>query len=267
MKQILSTKNPLIKQIIKLEQKSSLRRKSQRFVVEGQREIFLALQANYQFEKILFAPQIFDIDELKKVFTLPPGVELIQISLEVYQKIAYRKTTEGIIGIAKWKDHSLENLKLSDKPLILIAENVEKPGNIGAMLRTADAANLDAFIVANPVTDIYNPNIIRSSLGALFTVQVATAYTTEIIQFLQKNNITLFAATLQDSQPYFEQDFTQPSAIAVGSEAYGLTGQMREAAFRNILIPMEGKIDSLNVSVSAAILIFEAKRQRKTLRK
>ncbi len=263
MKKIVSPKNPLIKEIIRLEQKSSLRRTTQKFVVEGRREIFLALEAQYHFEKILFTPQLFDINELTQKFTFFPDTELIEISQEVYQKIAYRKTTEGIIGIARWKDHSLENLKLSTEPLILVAENVEKPGNIGAMLRTADAANLDALIIANPITDIYNPNIVRSSLGALFTVQVATASTAEIINFLQSSNITLFAATLQDSQPYYDQDFTQPTAIAVGSEAYGLTEQMRSAAYRKILIPMEGKIDSLNVSVSAAVLIFEAKRQRK----
>ena len=156
----------------------------------------------------------------------------------------------------------LANLKLSENPLILVAEAPEKPGNIGALLRTADAAGLDAVLIANPKSDLYNPNIVRSSVGCLFTNQIATGTTSEIIEFLKQREISIYCATLQDSQPYHMQDFTTPTALVVGTEATGLTQDWRDAACQNIIIPMQGAIDSMNVSVAAAVLIFEAKRQR-----
>ncbi len=150
----------------------------------------------------------------------------------------------------------------TENPLILIAEAPEKPGNIGAILRTADAAKVDAVFIANPKTDLYNPNIIRSSVGCVFTNQIATGSTSEIIDFLKKNNISIYAAALQASKPYHQIDFTQSAAIVVGTEATGLSQEWRENSTQNIIIPMSGEIDSMNVSVAAGILIFEAKRQR-----
>ena len=141
-------------------------------------------------------------------------------------------------------------------------EAPEKPGNIGALLRTADAANLDAVIIANPRGDLYNPNIIRSSVGCLFTNNIATGTTSEIIAFLKERKINFYCATLQNSTGYHTQDYTHPTALVVGTEATGLTQEWRDAATQNIIIPMQGAIDSMNVSVAAAILIFEAKRQR-----
>ncbi len=263
MKLISSTKNPLIKEVLRLQQKSSYRKKTRKFVVEGRREVRLALEAGYRFEYLFIQPEILGAEYIKQLSSSNKHkAELIEISTEVYKRLAYRDSTEGILGIGHWKDHSFKHLKLSDNPLVLIAENIEKPGNIGAMLRTADAAKLDALIIANPITDLYNPNIIRSSVGGVFTVPVVLARTKEIIDYLKDKKIRLFAATLQNSNAYFKEDYTKPTAIAVGSEAHGLTEEMRRAAYKNILIPMEGKLDSLNVSVSAAILTFEAKRQR-----
>ena len=151
----------------------------------------------------------------------------------------------------------------SKKPLILIAEGIEKPGNIGALLRSADAANVDAVLIANPKSDLYNSNIIRSSVGCVFTNQIATGTSEEIIAFLQKSNISIYAATLQNSNEYYKENYIESSAIAVGTEATGLSEIWREAANQNVNIPMQGQIDSMNVSVSAAIILFEAKRQRK----
>jgi TrmH family RNA methyltransferase len=187
---------------------------------------------------------------------------LIEISREVYQKLAYRDTTEGIIAVAKTKSHQLSDLQLPKNPLILVMESIEKPGNIGAMLRTCDAAKVDAVIIANPKTDLYNPNMVRSSVGCLFTNQIATASTEETIDFLQQNNINFYSATLQNSTSYHTQNFSKPTALVVGTEATGLTEPWREKATQNIIIPMQGEIDSMNVSVAAAILLFEAKRQR-----
>ena len=153
----------------------------------------------------------------------------------------------------------------TDSPLLLVAEAPEKPGNIGALLRTADAANIDAVIIANPKTDLYNPNIIRSSVGCVFTVPIATGSTTEVIDFLKAKSINSYCAALTASKPYYEVSFKKASAIVVGTEDQGLTEEWLTHSTQNIIIPMEGVIDSMNVSVAAAVLIFEAKRQRVNL--
>jgi len=257
---ITSIQNPLIKEILQLQSKSRTRKKSGLFIIEGKREISLALKGGYTLEKILFCPEIFNENDLD---TFQAATEhSIQITIEVYQKVAQRGGTEGIIAIAKSKELLLENITLKDNPLILVAEAPEKPGNIGALLRTADAANIDAVLIANPKTGIYNPNIIRSSIGCVFTNQIATGTTAEIITFLKRNNIAIYCASLQTTTDYTSQDFTKPTAIVVGTEAVGLSEEWLENATQNISIPMQGQIDSLNVSVSAAILVFEVKRQR-----
>ncbi|KVV14140.1 RNA methyltransferase [Flavobacterium sp. TAB 87] len=259
MKQITSVQNPFIKSLVLLQEKAKARKESGTFLIEGLREISIAIKGGYAIETVLFVPEICSEQEVKQVVVY---AELIEISKEVYHKLAYRDTTEGILAIAKTKSLQLKNLQLSDNPLILVAEAPEKPGNIGALLRTADAANLDAVIIANPKSDLYSPNIVRSSVGCLFTRQIATGTTTEIIAFLKEKNINFYCATLQNSTSYDTQNFTKPTALVVGTEATGLTQEWRDAATQNIIIPMQGEIDSMNVSVAAAILIFEAKRQR-----
>lgn len=259
MKQITSIQNPFIKSLVLLQEKAKNRKQTGTFLIEGVREISLAVKGNYQIETILFYPEICSEIEARK---LAPNAELIEINKDVFQKLSYRETTEGVLAVAKSKSLQLSDLKLSATPLILVAEAPEKPGNIGALLRTADAANLDAVIIANPKSDLYNPNIVRSSVGCLFTNQIATATTAEIISFLKEKNINFYCATLQNSTSYHTQDFTKPTALVVGTEATGLTQEWRDAATQNIIIPMQGEIDSMNVSVAAAILIFEAKRQR-----
>lgn len=260
MKQITSIQNPFIKSLVQLQEKAKMRKQTGTFLIEGLRELSLALKGNYEIETILFLPDLIAESQIYKLVN--QSTETIEISKEVYQKLAYRDTTEGIIAIAKTKSLLLSDLKLSENPLILVAEALEKPGNIGAILRTADAANLDAVIIANPKCDIYNPNVVRSSVGCLFTNNIATGTTTEIIAFLKEKNIRFFSATLQNSNAYHTQDYTLPTALVVGTEATGLSEEWREAATQNINIPMQGQIDSMNVSVAAAILIFEAKRQR-----
>lgn len=259
MKQITSVQNPFIKSLVLLQEKSKARKQTGTFLIEGHREIELAQKGGYEIETILFLPEISSENDTKK---LSGSAELIEISKEVYQKLAYRDTTEGILAVAKSKNLSLSELNLGKNPLVLIAESPEKPGNIGAMLRTADAANMDAVIIANPKSDLYSPNIVRSSVGCLFTNQIATGTTEEIIAFLKEKNINIYCATLQDSTGYHTQDYTTPTALVVGTEATGLTQEWRDNSTQNIIIPMQGAIDSMNVSVAAAILIFEAKRQR-----
>ena len=259
MKEITSIQNPLVKSLLQLQEKSKVRKQTGTFLIEGIREITLAIKGGYQLETILFLPTL--ISE-KQARDLGNGADLIVISQDVYQKLAYRDSTEGILAVARAKDMGTEGLQLRNNALVLVAEAPEKPGNVGALLRTADAAALDAVIIANPKSDIYNPNIVRSSVGCIFTNRIATGTTSQIIAFLKRHNFNIFCATLQDSKAYHEQDFTGPTALVVGTEATGLTQEWREAATQNIIIPMQGAIDSMNVSVAAAVLIFEAKRQR-----
>jgi TrmH family RNA methyltransferase len=179
--------------------------------------------------------------------------------------MAYRESTEGIIAIAKYKEHNLSNLSIQSNrsPLIIVLERVEKPGNLGAILRTAEAAGVDAVIVCDPLTDLYNPNLIRASIGGVFSVPTVVCTSEECIGFLKANKINILTAQLQDSYEYYDYDMTAATAIVMGTESTGLTQKWREAADAHIRIPMLGRLDSLNVSVSAAILMYEAVRQRK----
>jgi TrmH family RNA methyltransferase len=260
MKQITSPQNPYIKQLVQLQEKAKARRQSGTFLIEGQRELELARKGGYDIETVLFVPDM--LSERQTAQLAGRTADLIEISRDVYQKLAYRDTTEGVIAIAKSKSLSLDDLQLRENPLVLVAEATEKPGNLGALLRTADAAKLDAVIIVNPKGDLYNPNIVRSSVGCLFTNQIATGTTDEVIAYLTSKKINIYCATLQDSAFYHEQDYTTGTALVVGTEATGLTQAWRDASTKNIIIPMQGEIDSMNVSVAAAILIFEAKRQR-----
>jgi len=264
IKQISSVQNSLVKKIVLLKEKSRERKKTGLFVLEGYRELQLALKGKFHIKNLFFQPDLISenkVSKLLKEYESQP--EIIAVTKEVYQKMAYRETTEGLIAMVDAKSNSLDELRLTSKnPLILVAEAPEKPGNIGALLRTADAANLDAVIIANPKTDLYNPNIIRSSVGCVFTNTTATASTSDVITFLRKNNISIFCATLSASKNYTENNFKKSSAIIVGTESTGLSAAWLKNSDQNIIIPMEGEIDSINVSVSAGILIFEAKRQR-----
>jgi RNA methyltransferase, TrmH family len=260
MKQISSSQNPYIKSLVLLQEKAKARKQSGTFLIEGMREIELALKGNYEIETVLFLPELVSEKQITKLSN--NQIDFIEISKEVYQKLAYRDTTEGIIAIAKTKSLHLSDLVLPKNPLVLVLEALEKPGNIGAILRTCDAAHIDAVIIANPKTDLYNPNIVRSSVGCLFTNQIATGTTEEVLAFLLEKKITIFGATLQNSNSYHLQDYTAASALVVGTEATGLSQAWRDANSKNIIIPMQGEIDSMNVSVASAILIFEAKRQR-----
>jgi len=261
MKEITSLKNPKIKNLLLLKEKSKQRREQGLFIIEGKREVTLALKSGYTIETIFFNPILFsesDPQQLEK-----HNIESVQIDSKIYEKVAYRGRTEGIFAVAKCKDLSLNQLSIKSKnPLILVAESPEKPGNIGALLRTADAAKVDAVLIADPRTDLYNPNVIRSSVGGIFSTQIAVGTSEEIIAYLKKHNIAIYSAILQDSKPYTEPNFQNPTALVIGTESTGLSEQWRSEATQCIHIPMLGHVDSMNVSVAAGILMFEAKRQR-----
>jgi len=257
---ITSVQNPRIKQLLVLQQKSSERRKTGLFVVEGRRELQHCLDAGYEVETI-FVNSEFPSSQPTSHFSLLAS-HFITVSPQVYEKIAYRGSTEGVIAIVRSRPFALDDLQLPENPLVVVLESVEKPGNLGAVLRSADAARADAVIVCDPLTDLYNPNLIRASIGAIFTVPCVACSTEQCIAFLRNRDISILTAQLQDSHLYYDTDMTGPTALVMGTEATGLTQPWREAAAAHIRIPMLGRLDSLNVSVSTAILLFEAVRQR-----
>lgn len=261
--QITSIQNPKIKKLLLLQQKSSERRKEGLFVVEGQRELMHCVNAGMQVDSIFYCPEIMDSHTYNDaISSFPKGAKCFELSQKVYEKVAYRGSTEGIVAEICAQKRSLSDLHLKENPLVVVLESVEKPGNLGAILRSADAAGVDAVIVCDPLTDLYNPNLIRSSIGAIFTVPCVACTTDECIVYLKKNNISILTAQLQDSHLYYDTDMRKGTAIIMGTEATGLTDAWRKAADAHIRIPMLGQLDSLNVSVSAAILMYEAVRQR-----
>lgn len=254
---ISSTQNPKVKLLETLQQKSQERRKHGLFVVEGRREVERCAELGYDLDTVFCCPEIYG-GEWKAV----RDERVVLVTPYIYNKVAYRGGTEGVIAEVKTKQRALQDLSLPAHPLIVVLESVEKPGNLGAVLRSADAAGVDAVVVCDPLTDLYHPNIIRSSTGAFFSVPCVACTSEECIAFLKEKGVQILTAQLQDSSLYYDTDMRKATAIVMGTEATGLTNQWREAADAHIRIPMLGTCDSLNVSVSAAILMFEALRQR-----
>ncbi len=258
---ITSLQNPAVKNIVKLS-KSRERREQDTFVIEGARELSLALQSGYEVKSVYICNELFLKTKYPEVLNKISENNIFEISPLVFEKIAYRENSDGIVALAKPKSHGLSDIKLSPNPFIIVLESVEKPGNLGAVLRTADAAAVDAVIVCDPLTDLYNPNVIRSGVGGLFTVQTAVCTSEEAFNWLKEGGVNIYAAELEAAQFYQNVDFRYPSAIVMGTEADGLTDFWIQNATKRIKIPMQGKIDSLNVSVSTAVITFEAMRQR-----
>jgi TrmH family RNA methyltransferase len=253
--EITSVQNERVKRIIKLQRKASARREEGLTVIEGSREVSRAIENGWQPVELWFCPEL----GTKR----PEDGEYFQCSRAVFEKISYREGPDGVLAVGPLVGKSLADLKLSANPLILVAEGLEKPGNLGALLRTADGAGADAVIVCDSATDLNNPNVIRASIGTLFYLPVAEATSEETIAFLKTKGIKILSAVPDAEAVYTGVDLTGPVAIVVGAEDKGLSGQWRNIADLNVKIPMLGKNDSLNVSVSAAILLYEAVRQRK----
>ena len=292
IEQVTSAQNPKIKNLLLLQEKSKARREQGLFVVEGRRELEHCLEGGYEIRTLFYCPEIAEEGVVSKISghprpdkregpagvasgrgrseaeaifdTIPSAAKplVIEIPEQIYRKVAYRESTEGIIAEVAYKSLKLEDLKLPENPLIVVLESVEKPGNLGAVLRSADAAGADAVLICDPLTDLYNPNLIRASIGAAFTVPTVAVSSEDAIAFLKAKNIQILTAQLQDSSPYYDVNMRKGTAIVMGTEATGLTNPWRQAASAHIRIPMLGRLDSLNVSVSAAILLFEAVRQR-----
>lgn len=260
---ISSVQNPRVKNTLLLEEKASARKEQERFVAEGTREISLALQAGFDIVQLYFCPDLLVPAVRDELFgKLTRSTEILEVTRDVFNRLAYRKDHGGAIAVARPRRLHFTDLALRHDPLLLILETVEKPGNLGALLRTADAAGLDAVVICDPQTDLYNPNTIRSAIGCVFTLPIVTATTSETLGWLRGKGIRSYATALTATAFYHHADYAIPCAIVMGSEAYGLSDAWLEGADRLIRIPMLGKIDSMNVSASAAIVVFEALRQR-----
>jgi TrmH family RNA methyltransferase len=297
---VTSAQNRKVKTLLALQEKARLRKEMGLFVVEGRRELEHCVRAGFEIDTLFYCPEVLGLavgpssaicysaltrhadpfranaDEspqpnlehtAKEEFgaletILKKAGQIIEVPRELYEKVAYRGGTEGMIAEVKVRDRKLGDLEMRKNPLVVVLERVEKPGNLGAVLRSADAAGVDAVLICDPLTDLFNPNLIRASIGAVFTVPVVCCGSQEAIGWLKENNIKIYTAQLQDSSWYYDTDMRGGTAIVVGTEATGLTDAWRKAADAHIRIPMLGELDSLNASVSAAILLFEAVRQR-----
>ncbi len=265
---ITSLQNPRIKQAIKLRDRHG-RDDQQRIIIDGRREIERALAAGVQLTELFIEADVLPPDLERKLVraTRDCNGDVLDVSPAVMQKLAFGERHEGIVATAKTPHSNFTTFakllaKSSTPPLLAIVEGLEKPGNLGAILRTADAAGVSGLIVCAGKTDLYNPNAIRASLGAIFTVPIAAASRADTIAFLRQHLLKIFAARIDGAVDYTAVDYRSPCAIVLGSEAEGLTRDWHATDVQAIRLPMRGKVDSLNVSVTAAVLFYEALRQR-----
>jgi RNA methyltransferase, TrmH family len=253
---ITSLQNPRVKHIVRLRDEKRQRRADGLMLVEGFDEIQLALSAGQHPQTVLSAP------ELVSRHMDVADAESLTVNRAVFEKISYRENPDGWLAVFRIPQVSLADLKVSDSPLVIVAESVEKPGNLGAILRTADAARVDAILVCDPRVDLWNPNVVRASRGAVFSVSTVECDNASALEWLKRHGIRLLAATPSADVVYSDIDLRQPVAIAVGTEDEGLTAFWMSNADVKVRIPMHGRVNSLNVSVSTALILYEAVRQR-----
>lgn len=255
--QIESLQNPKIKNLLKLQEKSRERKKQGLFVVEGIQENQLALEGGFEPVEFFICPDIFT-----NSFEIKTSIQN-EVSKSLFEKIAYRGTTGGVIGIYTTKTKEISDVRSPENALIVVLESVEKPGNLGAVLRTCDGAGVDLVVVCDPLVDFFNPNVIRSSVGTVFTNQLVSTSKEELVNWLKKEKIQILSTFLnENTKSLYDINFSKSSALVFGTEAFGLSEFWVKNSDELIKIPMNGKVDSLNVSNAAAICIYEAVRQK-----
>jgi TrmH family RNA methyltransferase len=261
---IQSRQNPRVQALVRLRDRAE-REARGLFLVEGLRELSRALERKIPVSEIYFCPSMFRGVEAAELVTRArlDGVDCCELGEAAFEKVSGREGPDGMIAVAKTWECSLAGLKLSAKPLLLIAESVEKPGNLGALLRTADSAGCDALIICDPITDVFNPNVVRSSQGAVFSMPIAVASSAEVVAWLKAKGVSSLATTPAATKSFWDVDYRRPSALLLGSEKDGLSDLMLKSADEKISIPQAGLSDSLNVSMAAGIVLFEAVRQRR----
>lgn len=263
---LTSLQNPRVKDVVRLRQRRE-RERERLMIVEGREEIELALDSGQALATLFWCPAMADKKDPDRKFLARISAatsEVFEVTDAVFMKMSYREGPDGWLTVAPIASQTLSDLELGPKPLLLLTESVEKPGNLGAILRTAEAAGVDAVIVCDPATDVYNPNVIRASKGTVFAIPVVQASNQEALDWLRARGIAIAAATPHTDFAHWDADLSGPLAIAVGTENTGLSEHWLTQADRRILIPMYGKINSLNVAASAALLVYEAVRQRRT---
>lgn len=261
--QISSTANPRVKAAVRLRDRSG-RDDQRRIIIDGVREIGLALAGGVRIVELYVFPELCRDDQHQQVLhsAAATGVQRIEVTPQIMEKLSFGNRVEGLVAVAETPQHTLLDLSVSDNALVAVVEGVEKPGNLGAILRTADAAGLSALIVADGGTDLYNPNAIRASLGSIFTVPVCSVASQAAIDWLAKHQFRTFAARVDATIDYTAADFRGRTAIVLGCEAHGLSDLWRKPEITPIRLPMRGRVDSLNLSATAAVLFYEALRQR-----
>jgi RNA methyltransferase, TrmH family len=257
---ITSTSNARVKEIVRLRNRRA-RKETGLFIVEGYREIKRAIDHRIVIRELWACPELF-LGENEPALIDRAGAEVVEAAPEPFRKIAYRDRPEGLLAVCEQFDTTLEHLATGTNPLVLVVESIEKPGNLGTMIRTATAANADAVIVADQTTDVFNPNVVRASIGTLFAMPLAVCSSDDAITWLQRREIGIAAATPDGDTELWDAKL---EAVVVGAEQYGLSDEMLAAAGTKVVIPMPGndEIDSLNAAQSASILLFEAVRQRR----
>lgn len=261
---ITSLQNPKVKEVVKLRDRRP-REESGLFLIEGYRELKRAVDAGRKVETLFYCPELFLGSNERALIEQCRPATLLECTKEVFAKISYRDRPDGLLAVAPQIHLKLSDLKLKKNPFLLIAESIEKPGNLGTILRSCDAAGVDAVIVCDPTTDIHNPNVVRSSVGTLFTLPVIEASSEEALAYLKKHNISAMAATPHAKSEFTQADLKVPLAIVVGTEQYGLTENWMNNADIKVRIPMFGVADSLNVASATTILLYEVVRQRNHL--
>ena len=260
---ITSLQNPRVKQLVKLRERRD-RDEAGLFLVEGYREIRRALEKGIRPRELYFSPDWFLGENEPALIeqARQAGAQLFELSKDAFAKVAYRERPDGLLAVApQWK-HGLADLKLSPHPFLLVVESIEKPGNLGTILRSADAAGCDAVIVCDAVTDIFNPNVVRASTGVLFSVPIVVADSASVHAFLVEKGIRVVATTPDTPNLYTKADLRGALAIVMGSEQYGLSQFWLKESNLLVRIPMAGQADSLNVAMATIITLFEAVRQR-----
>jgi RNA methyltransferase, TrmH family len=260
---ITSAQNPRVKAAARLRERSG-RDDQGRIIIDGVREISRALAAGVEIVEVYVLPECCHDEPHQSLLSATGHIERLEVAPHVMEKLAFGNRVEGVVAVARPPERKLADLKLPPAALVAIVEGAEKPGNLGAIVRTADAAGVAAVIVADGGTDLYNPNAIRASLGALFTVPVAGATSADALAWLRQNQCRLYAARVDAPIEYTQADFRGRTAIALGSEAHGLSAGWRAADIKAIRLPLLGSVDSLNLSATAAVLFYEALRQRRT---
>lgn len=258
---ITSVQNGKIKEAAALLDRRD-RKKRGEFLIEGYRELRRAVDAGWEIERLFFCRELF-LGENEDGLLEDAGGERLECSRQVFEKLSYRDRPDGLIAVAPMRHRGLESLKTSKNRLLVVAERIEKPGNLGTILRSADAAGADGVIVADPTTDIFNPNVVRSSVGTLFTMPVIEVDGERALLFLKEEGIALVAATPHAEIEFTKADLKGSVAIAVGTEQLGLSEPFLEAAKLKVKIPMFGVADSLNVASATTLLLYEAVRQRR----